>query len=394
MNTLTSIKIRLIFLIWPDHYKQVRNYFLMSLLAMFLWTCNEPGKTEDKTSLEHKVVLELKPSAENPRNSEGDFIQLKNGDILFVYSHFISGDGDYASAKLNGRLSKDGGLTWSAEDLEILDNEGGLNTMSVSMLRLQNGDIAIFYARKNSHKDCRPVMRISNDEAKTWSEAIECIREDTGYYVLNNDRVIQLKSGRLIMPVSLHEAPGMPWSDGGQISVYYSDDVGMTWQESDTVANPHHETLQEPGVVELSGGRLMLFTRNNSGFQHVSFSEDQGLTWSPSEPGNIPSPRSPASIERIPKTGDLIMAWNNNGGDDPSIRGKRTPFNVAISKDEGRSWQRSFTLADNVYGWYCYTAIDFIDDQILLGHCAGDRRENNGLAESHITRFSVDHLYR
>lgn len=339
-----------------------------------------------------QVVLTLPPSEENPRNSEGDFIRLKNGDILFVYSYFTDGAGDYASAKLNGRLSKDGGATWSSEDTEVLKNEGGLNTMSVSLLRLQNDDIALFYGRKNSHKDCRPIMRISSDEAKTWSDPMETI-DEVGYYVLNNDRVIQLKSGRLIMPVSLHEAPGMEWSDGGQISVYYSDDLGQSWTESDTVPNPDGEVLQEPGVIELEDGRIMLFTRNNSGFQHISFSSDQGVTWTPSKASNIPSPRSPASIERIPGTGDLVMVWNENGGDKPEIAGKRTPFNVAISKDEGMTWEQSFTLADNVHGWYCYTAIDFADDHVLLGHCAGDRRENNGLAETHITRFPINALY-
>ncbi len=372
------------------------RYCALSFLVFSIGLLVSCGGAEEPASKDEgvgeQVVLKLPPTEKNPRNSEGDFIRLKNGDLLFVYSYFTDGDGDYASAVLNGRISKDGGQTWSSEDVEILKNEGGLNTMSVSLLRLNNGDLAFFYARKNSHKDCRPLMRISSDEAQTWSDPIECI-DEVGYYVLNNDRVIQLKSGRLLMPVSLHEAPGMEWSNGGQISVYYSDDLGQSWMESDTIPNPDGETLQEPGVVELEDGRIMLFTRNNSGFQHVSFSSDQGVTWTPSKASNIPSPRSPASIERIPGTGDLIMVWNKNGGDNPEIAGKRTPFNVAISKDEGMTWEQSFTLADNVHGWYCYTAIDFADDHVLLGHCAGDRRDNNGLAETHITRFPIKRLY-
>jgi len=41
--------------------------------------------------------------------------------------------------------------------------------MSVSLLRLQNGEIALFYLLKNSEQDCRPVMRLSRDEGTTWS---------------------------------------------------------------------------------------------------------------------------------------------------------------------------------------------------------------------------------
>ena len=51
--------------------------------------------------------------------------------------------------------------------------------------------------------DCRPYARFSDDETRTWSEPIACIpEEDGGYYVLNNDRVVQLKSGRIILPVA------------------------------------------------------------------------------------------------------------------------------------------------------------------------------------------------
>ena len=41
-----------------------------------------------------KVVAELIPSMErkNPRNSEGAFLRLKDGSVLFVYSRF-KGDG-------------------------------------------------------------------------------------------------------------------------------------------------------------------------------------------------------------------------------------------------------------------------------------------------------------
>ena len=87
------------------------------------------------------------------------------------------------------------------------------------------------------------------------------------------------------------------------------------------------------------------------------------------------------------------MAWNNNNGELKSIAGKRTPFTVAISKDDGRSWGNAKNVADYADGWYCYTAIDFVDEHILLGYCAGDRKVNNGLAVTHITRLSLDWIY-
>ena len=347
-----------------------------------------------------KIVL-LPPGPGNPRNSEGDFIRLNDGRILFIYTHFYGGGGDHSAAYLAGRYSADGGKTWTAEDVKVIDNEGDWNIMSVSLLRLQNGNIALFYMLKNSETDTRPVMRISTDEAETWSEPVRIIPEEhMGYYVLNNDRVVQLKRGRLVVPVSRHSDPGAgeKWTGYGRQTCYLSDDNGASWRRCQSVLSGDRDeggrvVLQEPGVVELKDGRLMMWCRTQSERQYVSYSEDQGETWSRMEPSDIMSPCSPASIERIPGTGDLLLVWNNHRDIDPALKGKRTPFNVAISKDEGKTWQNVKTLEDDPHGWYCYTAVAFVDDHVLLGHCAGDRRKG-GLSLTQITRFPVDWLYR
>lgn len=340
----------------------------------------------------------LPPGPGNARNSEGDFIELKDGRVLFVYTHFTGGGSDHAAGHLAGRFSSDGGHSWTEEDVVIVPQSGGFNDMSVSLLRLQDGRIALFYVRKNSLLDCRPVMRISTDEAKSWSEPIECITDEIGYYVLNNDRVIQLEDGRLIMAVALHntadyEEPN--WK--GHVMCYLSDDAGKTWRRNTTILAPEKADgsrwiAQEPGLVELKDGRLMMFIRSNAGSQLVSHSEDRGETWSEAQPSEIISPVSPATIERIPGTGDLLLAWNNHRDVDAEHKGKRTPFAVAISKDEGKTWTHVRTLEDDPNGWYCYIAMDFVDGHVLLGHCAGDRR-SGGLNLTQITRFPIDWLY-
>ena len=350
------------------------------------------AKNNSKKESTKEITLKLGPKEGNPRNSEGDFIQLKDGSILFVYTHFTDGSGDNAAAYLAGRTSNDQGKTWTNEDVIILPNEAGMNIMSVSLLRLKTGEIALFYLRKNSESDCLPIMRISKDEAKTWSDARVCVN-DPGYYVMNNDRVIQLKNGRLIFPLSLHKTPDTEVSAMGKLICYYSDDEGDNWIRSAEIKNSENVISQEPGLIELKTNKLLLFCRTESGVQYFSFSDDSGETWSPLEPGNIKSPLSPASIERIPSTGDLLLVWNNNfkeGRDG----GKRTPYNLAISKDEGKSWSKIKTLESDPDGWYCYTAIEFVDDHVLLGHCAGDTKQNSGLSTTNITRLSLDWIYK
>ena len=284
----------------------------------------------------------------------------------------------------------------------IVPNEGDWNVMSVSLLRLTGGEIALFYLRKNSLTDCRPLLCDSPaTRARRWSQPKLCIPDaEVGYYVLNNDRAVQLKSGRLVLPVALHNTPQQNKFDGrALILCYLSDDGGQTWRRSRDARkakSPEGQevTLQEPGVVELTDGRVMMFCRTDAGSQYVSYSQDGGDTFAEFQPSNLASPLSPASIKRIPKTGDLLAVWNNHAQVDAEHKGKRTPLHAAVSKDDGRTWQQPKSIEDDPGGWYCYTAIEFVGDFVLLGHCAGDRKKDGGLATTQVTRFTLDWLYK
>ncbi len=348
-----------------------------------------------------KPRLELQPTESNPRNSEGDFVRLAGGRILFVYTRFTGGSSDHAASDLVSRFSDDGGMTWSRQDQLVVANEGDMNTMSVSLLRLQDGRIALFYMRKHSLTDCRPVLRISADEAKTWGDPIEIIPDaGKGYYVLNNDRVVQLNSGRLVVPVALHNTPQQEAPDwAGQITTYHSDDAGQTWQRSKTLQalkdaeSGRRIMLQEPGVAQLRDGRLLCWVRTDAGFQYQAYSDDDGDSWSRFRPSPLASPRSPATIERIPATGDLLAVWNDHSFVELGERKTRTPLSYAISCDDGETWTDSIPIQGDPDGWYCYTAIEFVDDAVLLGYCAGRQSPGQHLATTILQRQSLDVLY-
>jgi sialidase-1 len=310
-------------------------------------------------------VLELLPSAYNPRNSEGDFITLRDGRILFIYTHYTGKSGDdNGSAFLAARYSDDNGKTWSSRDLKIVGQEGRMNVMSVSLLRLQSGEIALFYLRKNSTSDCIPVVRFSKDEAVTWSNPEECITDRRGYFVLNNSRVIQLTNSRILFAVAMHQTPGDSiFSERGRIWSYFSDDNGRSWIPGNEVSNPGNIITQEPGLVEIKNGAILMYVRTTSGVQYFSCSHDNGMNWSEFVPGNIESPCSPASIVRIPGSGNLMLVWNDNGKDQ-----RRTPLNMAISEDDAKTWIKNTVLRDNPEGVYCYPAIHFVGDDVLISY--------------------------
>lgn len=375
--------------------KKISLFYLMVFATQFLAGIENMYAQNTKYS-DVRMVLKLNPGENNPRNSEGDFIRLKDGRIMFVYTHFTGRSAsDFGSAFLAARYSEDNGHTWTKESKAVVSNDGGMNVMSVSLLRLKDGNIALFYARKNSLMDCIPLMRISTDEGDTWSDPVACITDRKGYFVLNNNRVIQLENGRILMPVALHETlEGEAFNEKGRLFTYYSDDNGKTWQSGKEVGNPKNATLQEPGLVVLNSGKIMMIIRTDEGVQFAAYSKNDGEKWTGAKATDIPSPLSPATISRIPSTGDLILVWNNNGVKNGVYAGKRTPLNIAISKDEGKTWQNERVLEDDADGWYCYTAIHFVhDNNVLLGYCAGNRSQGTGLAVTKITLLDLSLIY-
>lgn len=341
-----------------------------------------------------KTVLMIEPSRDNPRNSEGDFITLADQTIWYVYSHFSNTSHDSGHSFLAYRYSLDGGQTFSGEYRLFPDDD--ISSKSVSIIRLDNNEIGLFYLvdlRPQGGDDdgvrIFPVVRFSRDEGMTWSEPLVCAH-DRQYIGVNNGRAVRLSTGRIILPVTIKPRCGC----------YFSDDNGRTFRQSAPIPGltGAYRALQEPGVVELADGRLMMFMRTRRRSQYFSFSGDQGETWSEPRPGNIDSPLSPASIERIPSTGDLLLVWNNN---DAPWTGwwflKRSPFNAAISRDEGRTWENIKTIYDDPRVWYCYTSIEFTsiegEEHVLLGHTAGSGWESERLAKEWVTLFPVAALY-
>jgi hypothetical protein len=365
-------------------FNRMRWIILCSILILAAFCDRAPQNTSGEKGKEPVLLLEPRPG--NPKNFSGDFIRLKDGRILYLYAYGV-GDrvADDAPHCTVARYSSDDGKTWTTDDI-VVHIEGGL-----SFLRLPDDRIALFYLRaKNFGKELYPYMIISDDEAKTWGAPVKCVNEP-GYYTINNDRIVQLENERIVIPVAFYGS-GESAGDNGMYT-YYSDDIGKTWQRSQQVPNPKHVKLEEPGVIELKNGDLMMFIRTDVGVQYVSYSSDKGEQWSEAQPSAIRSPLSPASIKRIPSTGDLLLVWNDNYDPQHKDGGNRSPLSLAISKDDGKTWEKKKELESDPYGWYCYTAIRFFGDHVLLGHATGNTNEYIGLAVTQVTRLSLDWIY-
>jgi len=295
----------------------------------------------------HRVIVLV--GEQNPRNSEAAIIPLKDGLLLLGWTEFYAGSGaDHGPARLSGKLSQDGGRTWG-EKFTLVENDGGCNVMEVNFLRLRDGRIALFYCQKNSESsDCRVMMRISGDEAKTWGVALQ-ISPAGKYTGLTNGRCIRLKTGRILLEA---------WEKGDSYC-YLSDDEGNTWRESQRVKPG--DGSWEPACIELKDGQVMMLMRTGLGGQYKSLSRDGGETWSKPVPTPLVGTAAPVSISRLPTTGHLLVIWNHNPG-----ASKRNPLTAALSKDEGETWQHFRNIEDAPDDAWAYPAVTWVNDQALL----------------------------
>ena len=151
--------------------------------------------------------------------------------------------------------------------------------------------------------------------------------------------------------------------------------------------------LQEPGVVELASGKLFGWARTDQGAQWGFASSDAGLTWSPPAATALKSPLSPASIKRVPGSPDLLAIYNDHSGQFPFTKGRRTPLVAAISSDGGETWPVRKILEDDPEGSYCYTAIHFVDNAVLLGYSDfRDPAKSQQPARLRLRRLDLDWL--
>ena len=220
------------------------------------------------------------------------------------------------------------------------------------------------------------------------------------------------KTAQRVFHALLREYENTPLQGGYADSIYlawFGDglcgrDIGMsekTWQRGKNILEVHDakgafKAAQEPGVVELKDGSILMWIRTNAGCQYMSRSTDRGISWSTPEPSALVAPVSPATIKRLP-TGDLLAVWNDhtNRPDEAKkapkwANGRRTPLTTAISRDEGRTWTHVKNIEDDPSGWFCYIALQPLDDgTALLGYCA-----YKGLAHSRLVKVPIDWFYK
>jgi sialidase-1 len=339
----------------------------------------------------------------------GIIVTSKGTVLSWCEARQTSGDWDQIEILL--RRSTDEGKTWSAPR-KIADVPGvkTKNPFSLAVKNVNPADVTynnpVIIADRNGAVHmlfCLEYMRCfyqrSDDDGLSWStpveitNAFEKLRSDYDWKVLATGPVhgIQLKNGRLIVPVWLSTGTGGNAHRPSVSATIYSDDGGKTWQAGD-IALPCTETWINPNetvAIELADGRVMLNARSESKAHRrlVTVSADGATGWStPKFDDALLEPICMASIVRLShasEAGRNRILFSNpdqlaraDGQEELGKVRDRKNLTIKLSYDEAQTWPITKVL-DPGYSSYSDLAVTK-SGMILCLYSRGERGTDFG----------------
>ncbi|MDZ4688859.1 MAG: sialidase family protein [Planctomycetaceae bacterium] len=356
-------------------------------------------------------------------------IVTAKGTVLAYCEARRTGKSDWDTIDIMLRRSTDDGKTWS-ERKKIADVPGPKTKNPVALAqKLANTDDVTYnnpvaFADRNGSVYflyCLEYYRCfsirSEDDGVTWSAPVEItktfdeFRPEYGWKVLATGPAhgLQLRTGRLLVPVWLSTGTGGHAHRPSVTSTIYSDDSGRTWQRGE-IAVPNTDDWVFPNetvAVELADGRVMLNVRSEAKNHRrlVVTSADGATKWSqPKFDEALLEPICMASIIRVsqsPQGKNRIVFANpdnlarKDGKEMPGKSRDRVNLSIKLSYDEGQTWAVNKVLEP---GYSAYSDLAVLPDGTILCYYERGRKPKDedqkptSYAGLTVARFNLEWL--
>lgn len=243
----------------------------------------------------------------------------------------------------------DGKWTESVETANGVQPDGTRHpTWNPVLFQPKDGPLMLFYKNGPNPEQWWGELKTSEDGGKTWSAAIKL---PEGFLGPIKNKPVQLSNGDILCPTSneTHEKPSK-WS----VHFERSSDLGKTWQKIGPVNDGVAIQAIQPSILFLGGEKLLALGRSRQDRVFEVRSEDGGKTWGEMTLGTLPNNNSGTDAVTL-ADGRHLIVYNHIGGTPGKWGGKRTPLNVAASKD-GTTWNAALVL-ESEPDEYSYPAI-------------------------------------
>ncbi len=207
-----------------------------------------------------------------------------------------------------------------------------------------SGDLHLYFKIGPNVSGWKGWRVISKDGGKTWGK-----REPLpdGFYGPVKNKPV-LHQGRLIAPTSDER-------NGWKIYFELSDDMGKTWRRTAFVEADSGVKVIQPSIIILPDGRLEALCRTRSRHIGVSYSSDNGETWSKLQ--LIDTPNNNSGLDAVTLRGGGYALICNDWPIEPTKeKGARTPLSI-LRSDDGHTWKHWITLEDSPISQYSYPSI-------------------------------------
>ena len=247
-------------------------------------------------------------------------------------------DEDSADTHVMYAVSSDGGKTWS--DAKILaQNIGNGYCTSGGWLATDSGLFAYINLWDSSLDPTAGwTYYITSQDGESWTAPKQVTMADGKPLagVFEQDPHV-LATGRIVC--ASHLQPGLT-----VCPIYTDDPSGVTgWKKGDFTATPNgtQSVEMEPSLFTQSDGTLcMIFRDQSSSYRKlISYSFDDGATWSKVQKTDMPDARTKQSAGNL-SDGTAFMAGC------PVTNSLRSPLAVTLSAD-GKSFTKAFLLRSN-----------------------------------------------
>lgn len=301
-----------------------------------------------------------------PECHSATIAETKKGDLVATYFGGTKERNPDVCIWVSRKLK--GSKTWTAPQMVadgVINDTLRKACWNPVVYQIPNGDLVIYFKIGKSVSDWTGWMVRSKDGGKTWSKRQPLQKDYLG--PVKNKPV--LSKGRLIAPTSIE-------SNGWRLYFEYSDDMGKTWKrtdfvEADSIIVDGKKKLKDlaiqPSIIFLGDGRLAAVARTRSEHVGITYSSDNGETWSKLKLISLPNNNSGLDAVTL-SNGKHVMICNEkpipygikNG------KGLRTPLSLMIS-DDGENWKHWMTLEDSPISQYSYPSIIQTSDGHI--HC-------------------------
>jgi len=229
----------------------------------------------------------------------------------------------------------------------IINSNTRQPTWNPVLYQVPGGELLLFYKVGPSPATWKGWMKSSKDYGVSWSEA-RALPE--GFIGPVKNKPVLLANGVMLSPSSKE-------GEGWKVHFEASSDFGATWTMIGPINDGKTTNAIQPSILHYKDGRLQILARSKERAILQSWSTDNGKTWSPLKPTELPNNNSGTDAVTL-KDGRQLLVYNHVLPPDSVKNGKgaRTPLNLAYSRD-GKTWYAAAILEDSPISQYSYPSI-------------------------------------